>query len=198
MPDFTLIEGGGPEGRDRILAEQELRNALRETAANMLRIIRGAGRPYELISQFNEAVKAAIRFNDAFAHWPPSYMLAEMLEMYDEPDEIQNKQSSGRFSQADIDRWYEDATMDRIYAEHAIKAGVLQLIASQFVGQTLQERAGETEMSRGINMAIAAKQKSSKYWAVKYPAPTKTGRKKRKPTTPRRFGSRLGKQEPEL
>jgi hypothetical protein len=36
MPDFTVIDGGGPEGRDRIYAEQELRDALQETAANML------------------------------------------------------------------------------------------------------------------------------------------------------------------
>ncbi len=44
MPDFTVIEGGGPEGRDRIRVEQEFEFALREAAANMLRIIRGAGK----------------------------------------------------------------------------------------------------------------------------------------------------------
>ena len=38
MPDFTVIDGGGPEGRDRISAEQELRDVLQVTAANMLRV----------------------------------------------------------------------------------------------------------------------------------------------------------------
>jgi hypothetical protein len=50
-----------------------------------------------------------------------------------------------------MDRWYEDGTMVRKYAEQAIKAGALRTIASQFVGQTLQERAGESEMSDAIN-----------------------------------------------
>jgi hypothetical protein len=51
----------------------------------------------------------------------------------------------GRSTKADMDRWYEDGTMDRKYAEHSIKAGVLQIVASQFVGQSLQQRAGEPE-----------------------------------------------------
>jgi hypothetical protein len=181
MPDFTVIDGGGPEGRDRIFAEQELRNALHDTAANMLRVIRGAGRPYELVKQFSNVVQIAIKFRDAFGHWPPSHMLGEMLAMHDEVHEMDEKQSAGRFTKADMDRWYEDGTMDRKYAEQSIKAGALQIVASQFVGQTLQERAGESEMSHGINKAIAAAQKSNKYWKAKYPAPAKKARKKRKP-----------------
>jgi hypothetical protein len=198
MPDFTVIDGGGPEGRDRIFAEQELRDRLHETAANMLRIIRGAGKPYELITQFNEAVKAAIKFKDAFGHWPPSHVLGEMLGMHDDVHAMDEKQSAGRFTKEDMDRWYEDGTMDRKYAEHSIKAGVLQIIASQFVGQTLQERAGESELSGGINQVIAAKKKSREYWDAKHPPPAKTSGKKRKTSAPRRFGSRLGKQEPKL
>jgi hypothetical protein len=196
VPDLTVIDGGGPEGRDRIFAEQELRNALLETAANMLRVIRGAGKPYELITQFSVVVQSAIKFRDAFGHWPPSHTLAEMLAMQDEVDEMYEKRAAGRFTEADMDRWYQDGTMDELYAERTIKAGMLQLVASQFVGQTLQERVGESEMSDGINKFIAAREKARKYREAKYPAPVKAGRKKQKPTT-RRFGSRLGKQEPE-
>lgn len=196
MPEFTVIDGGGPEGRDRIFAEQELRRVLQETAANMLRVIRGAGRPYELINQFSDVAQAAIRFNEAFGHWPPSHMLAEMLKMHDAVEDMDQKQAAGRFTQTDMDRWHEDGTMDRKYAESAIKAGVLQIIASQFVGQTLQESAGKSEMSDGINKAIAARQKSKKYWEEKYKAPAKKVHLKRKPTK-RRLGSKLGKNESE-
>lgn len=198
MPDFTVIDGGGPEGRDRKLAEQGLRDALLETAANLLRVIRGAGRPHEIITQFNEVIRAAIKFKDAFGNWPPSHLLAEMLAMHDGHEEVYKKQSSGQFTQADIDRWYEDGTMDLKYAEHAIKAGVLQVIASQFVGQTLQERAGETEMSGGINMAMAAREKSRKHLAGKYRVPGKTTRMKQKPVSSRRPASRLDKDEPKI
>lgn len=199
MPDFTVIDGGGPAGRDRIFAEQELRDRLHETAANMLRIIRGAGKPYELVTQFNEVVKAAIKFKDAFGHWPPSHVLGEMLAMHDEVHAMDEKQAAGRFTKEDMDRWYEDGTMDRKYAIEAIKAGVLQTIASQFVGQTLQERAGESEMSDGINKVIAARKKSREYWDAKHPAPAKAkSGTRRKTSAPRKFGSRLGKQKPEL
>jgi hypothetical protein len=197
MPDFTVIDGGGREGRDRLFAEQELRNALRETAANMLRVIRGAGRPYELVKQFNNVVQIAIKFRDAFGHWPPSHTLGEMLAMHDEIHAMDEKESAGRFTKEAMERWYEDGTMDRKFAERSIKAGVLQIIASQFVGQTLQERAGESEMSDGINKAMAARQKSSKYWEAKYAPAAKAGRKKQDPAA-RRFGSRLGKDEPKL
>jgi hypothetical protein len=149
------------------------------------------------VEQINEAVKAAIKFKDTFGDWPPSHVLGEMLAMHDDVHAMDEKRSTGRFTKEDMDRWYEDGTMDRKYAEHSIKAGVLQIIASQFVGQTLQERAGESEMRAGINSTIAARKKSNEYRKAKYPRPAKSGRKKQKPAT-RRFGSRLGKDEPKL
>jgi hypothetical protein len=123
MPDFKVIDGGGPEGRDQIFAEQKLRDCLQVSAANMLRVIRGAGKPHELIQQLNEVVKAAIKFKDAFGDWPPSHVLGEMLAMPDEVHAMDERRAQGRFTKADIDRWYEDGTMDRKYAEQAIKAG---------------------------------------------------------------------------
>jgi len=41
MPDFTVIEGGGPRDGTEYLRSKEFEFALREAAANMLRIIRG-------------------------------------------------------------------------------------------------------------------------------------------------------------
>ncbi|WP_407174552.1 hypothetical protein [Bradyrhizobium sp. STM 3562] len=162
MADFRVIEGGGPEGRSRLLAEQELRNALHITAANLLRIVRGAGKPYELMMQFNRVVQAAIQYRDAVGHWPPSDLLGQMLRMRDEVDEMHEREAAGKCTEADMERWYEDGTIDRKYAEASIKAGVLQIIASQFVDQPLQEKAGKSEMSDG--KLIAAKAKSHAYW----------------------------------
>jgi hypothetical protein len=99
-------------------------------------------------------------FRDAFGHWPPSQMLDEMLAMNNEVHEMDEKYSAGRFTKADMDRWYENGTVDRKCAEHSIKAGVSQIVASQFVGQTLQERAGESQMRDGINQVIAARRNS--------------------------------------
>jgi hypothetical protein len=92
-----------------------------------------------------------------------------MLKMHDEVHAMDEKLAAGRFTKEDMDRWYQDGTVDRKYAI-AIKAGVLQAIASQFVGQTLQERAGESEMIDGINKVIAARKKSNDYWDATHPA----------------------------
>ena len=64
-------------------------------------------------------------------------------------------------------------------APHVIVASLdpLGLIASQFVGQTLQERAGEKEMMYGINQVIEARRKAQEYRKAKHPA--KIGRKKK-------------------
>jgi hypothetical protein len=173
MPDFTVIEGGGPEGRDRVLAEEELSNALYDAAANLLRVIRGAGKPHELVRQFNNVVQASIQFREAFGHGPPSHLLAKILRMHDDVQELDLTLAAGKFTKADIDRKYEDGTTDRMCAESAIKSGALQLIASQFIDQPLQERAGQSQMRDGINEAIKAKAKIRAYWSAKYPSSAK-------------------------
>lgn len=184
MPDFTVIDGGGPEGRDQKLAELEFRSALRETAANMLRIIRGAGKPYALLMQMSDVVTAAVTLRDITGHLPTE-VLERVLHGDSETEAIWEKRRTGAIDEATIDRWQEDGTIDVKYAESTIKAGVLQIIASQFVGQALQERAGESEMSDGINKVIAARQKSNKYWDAQRKITTsKIAHKKRKRTPP--------------
>jgi hypothetical protein len=181
MADFRVIEGGGPEGRDRIFAEQEFKDALRHAVANMLRIIRGAGRPFDLIVQMSDVVATAIKVRDATGRLPDD-ILQTVLHGTDEAMAISEKAQKGEIDEATIKRWQDDGTIDRLYAERNIKDGALQIIASQLVGQTLQERAGEKEMSDGISKAIDARAKYRDYWNPRRAAPTKAARKKRKPT----------------
>jgi hypothetical protein len=192
MPDFTVIEGGGPEGRDRLLAEQEFTFALRQTAANMLRIIRGAGKPFELLTQMSDVVAAAIKVRDATGHLPHE-LLQTILHGTDETTALWEKLQKGEIDEATIDRWQEDGTISRMYAERIIKDGVLQMVASQLVGQMLQERAGETELRDGINKAFDARAKHHKYWGPKRSAHAKPARKTRKSPT-QRSGSKPGKR----
>jgi hypothetical protein len=63
-----VIDGDGPGKeardleRDREWAKREFSWAIRDTAANTLRIIRGAGKPYELLLQMKKAIDSAIKF----------------------------------------------------------------------------------------------------------------------------------------
>ena len=74
---FKVIDGSGPskEERNQQEKERELQQqrdgtrsdfswALRDCAANMLRIIRGAGKPNELMRQMQKALNAAVKFRE--------------------------------------------------------------------------------------------------------------------------------------
>jgi hypothetical protein len=180
MPDFTVIEGGGPEGRDRIRAEQEFEFALREAAANMLRIIRGAGKSYALLKQLSDVVAAAVKVRDVTGQLPID-ILETVLRRERKTEAIWEKRRTGEIDETSIERWQDDGTFDKIEAEDSIQAGVLQIIASQFVGQKTQECAGESEMRNGINEAFEARQKAKQYWdAQRRSSTVKTTRKKGK------------------
>jgi hypothetical protein len=194
MPDFTVIEGGGSEGRDRIRVEQEFEFALREAAANMLRIIRGAGKSYALLKQLSDVVSAAVKVQDVTGRLPTD-ILETVLRRESETEAILEKRRAGEIDEASIERWHEDGTFDRQDAEDSIKAGVLQMIASQFVGQVTQKCAGQSEMRNGINKVFAATQKAKQYRDAGQRAPrAKTARKKRKHN--RGVASGLPRNEP--
>jgi hypothetical protein len=180
MPNFTVIEGGGPEGRDRIFAEQEFEFALREAAANMLRIVRGAGKPHALLKQMSDVVAAAVKVRDVTGQLPTD-ILETVLHRESKTEAIQEKRRTGEIDETSIERWQDIGMFDKLEAEDSMKAGVLQIIASQFVGQRTQESAGESEMRNGINEAFEARQKAKQYWdAQKRPSTVKTTRKKGK------------------
>jgi hypothetical protein len=164
MVDFRVIDGGGERSNaERDIAEQEFANYLREAAANMLRVIRGAGRPGALIKQFHDVVVAAIDFREVAGHGPPAGTLVSILAVEDEADEIFKKHASGLIKQESIDRWDEDGTFDRMYAEGTIQRGALQIVASKLLDQVIQVRAGESEMHEGIRRVNAAQERHRKY-----------------------------------
>ena len=151
MPDLTVIEGGGPEKDDRERqrarerAEDEFSWAIREVAANMLRIIRGAGKPYELVLQMQRAIDAAVKFREVHQYWPQE-VITNDLQIQSEDDKICRE----GLPQATIDRWWEDGTLDSMMTEHTILRGALQTIASELIGQSTQRSAGNNELHDGI------------------------------------------------
>ena len=89
---FKVIEGDGPgkeerdKERQREWATSEFSWAIRETAANMLRIIRGAGKPYQLLMQMKKTIDSAINFQELHGYWPNDVM-ANKLRLQDEVDD---------------------------------------------------------------------------------------------------------------
>jgi hypothetical protein len=125
--------------------------ALRDLTANLMRITRGAGRPYEIGRQAQALVDALIEFRDATGVYPS-------------PDEISDTLAIGRGPE-DLEKISDDH-LDEIFAERAIIRGCLRIVASRLLDQRLQVSAGESEMYGGIKRLEDIRAAQRKKWAT--------------------------------
>lgn len=100
---------------------------MRNLAANILRIMRGAGKPYELRNDVNEFANAYNEYKEIHGH--------NML-----PDDLA--------SSLQFENEYPDDEM--LNALHGICSGSLQMAASILLKQKPQEAAGRSEIMTGI------------------------------------------------
>jgi len=107
---FKVIDGDGPgkEERDserqREWAKDEFSGAIRELAANILRV-RGAGKAYELLVQMKVAIDSAIKYRDLHDYWPSDDVIANALRLEDEMESTLERGRAGTLAQEHIDRW---------------------------------------------------------------------------------------------
>ena len=116
-------------------AEEQARWALVDLAANILRVVRGAGKPYDLPNQAAAFVKSYVDYREK----------AEGRVTMDLGMAISLPEVVGAYSKYGRDEG------DKIYAERSIVRGALQIAASQLLEQRTQEASGEREMYQGIN-----------------------------------------------
>lgn len=152
---FKVIDGGGPgkeereRERDREFAENAFSWAVRDCAANILRIIRGAGRPEDLLSQMAKVIHAADKFHGSHGHLPVD-VIANDLRLKDALARWDDLKREGRILEEDINRWMRDGTFEREAAEHRMYRGALQSVASDLICQATQQRSGESEFHEGF------------------------------------------------
>jgi hypothetical protein len=133
--------------RDRL--ESRLRGVLRRFAANMLRVIRGAGRPFELLRQMNDILQLSTEYRELLGYYPSEDLFANALQFDDEVWRWR-KELSEKDDKATLEQWSADGTFSEMHALHLIHCGSLQIIASRMLGQLTQERAGERELRQGL------------------------------------------------
>ncbi|RUM21510.1 hypothetical protein EFD56_03240 [Rhizobium phaseoli] len=166
-PHIRLAVENDQRELDRRNAELDLHWPLKRLAANVIRIVRGAGRPEELGRQCADVVQAYRDYHEALGEWPSSYLIGDTLS-------IRHREYRAKTDRA----WeWEDAI-------HQMVAGGLQVAASQLLGQNTQQRAGESEMFDGLR--VIEKQRSENAAArMQKPKPKpkakKPGKRRQKP-----------------
>jgi hypothetical protein len=116
-------------------ASDQVRWRIRELTANLLRITRGAGKPYEVLGQMVDLAEAM-----------QSYQAATGLSSC--PDEFVRALNVSNDLETTLQWSPEDRYRDEV--EGLIMRGVLQIVASRLVHQKTQEAAGHSEMALGL------------------------------------------------
>lgn len=115
-------------------AEMQAQSNLRELAANLLRVVRGAGRPEALGQQAAAFVHALYAYQEAFGHYPSADVHAAAI----------------RIEECTLD--LDEGEHVRMRGQEMAVRGALQIAASELLGQRTQQRAGESELFDGFRM----------------------------------------------
>lgn len=116
---------------------QEALGRLQEFAANILRVMRGAGKPYDVVT---DAMQLGIAMIEAVRDGGRPISDAEIIEALF----VCKYEGSPSFPPNDVVR------------------GALQVAASRLVGQRTQEAAGRTEIHNGLQLWEGVRQEQRK------------------------------------
>ena len=145
---------------ERQRAEEQLDWPLRKLAANVLRIIRGAGKPNELLMDCVHVIKAAETYIDAHGSAPEGQLLQAKIKFLVEERGAEHHRAQLRALETTV-------------------CGALQYAASTLMDQAAQLRAGEYEMVRGAREHERLIGEENARWAAER-APAKLASKPRK------------------
>src|ERR1700692_2357282 len=116
-------------------ADEELGHAVRVLTANLLRVTRGAGKPYEIGGQAQRVGDAVDAYDKAWGRPPGAEQYAKYLDIGLGPAILSRASEEERY---------------RSYAIVGIILASLQISASRLVGQPTQERLAENDFNQAI------------------------------------------------
>ena len=144
---MRIVADNSDEDLTRRAAEGEFATALVCLTANLMRIVRGAGKGYDVGSEAIRLIDAMKAFQSAYGHWPEDFRFPEALAI------------------EDTDRFYE-AGQGRHDAIEQIIKGSLRLAAARLLDQKLQISAGEREIEEGLRAYDSWMQERRRAWAA--------------------------------
>jgi hypothetical protein len=176
---MRLVSNNSGDDLTRRKALRDLGIALRKLAANILRISRGAGKPYELGLDLAECIDGYRAYHDAHGFYPLEHELARMLDYehaWPAPAD-DDEQARGTWREDMVE--FELLRRSRDHAERGMQRASLQIVAAMLVGQDLQRRRGQDSLEAAIRRHTEAEKRIDQYWAAKRAAemPGKPGKR---------------------
>lgn len=127
------VENDDDAAMDAKLALMELEYPLRNLAANLLGVMRGAGKACDIGRDCMAVIEAFQAYCDEFGHPPASQNLERILSIQDEQLET-----------------CPDEEWERRLAMDSIVRGSLRIAAARLASQPLQVSAGEGDLREGV------------------------------------------------
>lgn len=151
-------------------AVRDLEWPLRELAANLLRVMRGAGKAYLLGRQMVDVIDAYNDYKQVVGCYPDDYEISEILR-----DPLRTNTDK-----------LDDFACEEVYAERALLAGAMQVLASKLAAQRTQETVGGREMWEGIRAVEKARKARNADWDKRWAARQAAEAAERKSLKPQR------------
>lgn len=132
---MKVVSGNSETDIARSRALNDVEWALRNLAANILRVVRGAGKPDEFGEQMIKVVHAMFEYRDVVGHVPQADALRGALDINASDVLLEN---------------ISDDEAEKLDAKQEIIRGALQIAASRLLGQSTQESTGSNELIAGV------------------------------------------------
>ena len=135
-PPLSVVHNNQPTEFTK--EEQMVAQALRVLVANVLRVVRGTGRPWSIVSEVAEFLNFVVNYEKAAGHNLDSTFLANELCILHEPGYA-------------LDLGLNEFNCAMDHHEERMLRGALQIAASRLIHQKTQERSGESDLCLGSN-----------------------------------------------
>lgn len=136
-----------------------LANSARNIAANILRIIAGAGNEFEIYRQTRELLESYDKFKPHAGVNFPFHHSTPVVDGLTDLDWRKDDPAYSKPTEEDRERWSRDGTTEREMAIDSICQYSLRLVAAQLLAQPTQESKSKSDLLRAIRDFEGAQQK---------------------------------------
>ncbi|GKX35283.1 MAG: hypothetical protein MnENMB40S_29010 [Rhizobiaceae bacterium MnEN-MB40S] len=139
---LTVVSENSAQAINKERAQHKLDRPLRNLAANIMRVSRGAGEPYEIVHQCVDFLQKVQEYQDKIGRLPDPEFLSSTLSC----------DSGDKYD------WNDPYSLKAEGLEIAI-CGALRVTAARLLRQKLQESHGDKELMQGINQVLEYREK---------------------------------------